>query len=95
MTKYTLIKSVAKDTGYAVSDCEEVIDLFIEKVKKAIVGGERVIIKDFACFDTKERDARGGRNPKTGKIDTFPPVTVIRCRMSKAMKNAVKGKESD
>ena len=49
-------------------------------------------IKGFATFETKERDERQGRNPKTGKVDTYPAFKSVKCRISKNLKDAVNGK---
>lgn len=72
--------------------CEAVIDCLIDEVKKCLVKGEKLTIKGFIGMEVYDRSERMGRNPKTGEVDTFPASKSIKCKVSKAIKDAVNGK---
>lgn len=92
MTKSEIIGKIADMTGLSKSACESVIDCFAEEVKNCLVDGDKLIIKGFIGFEVSERPEREGRNPKTGEVDTFPAVKTVKCKISKAIKDAVNGK---
>lgn len=74
------------------SSCRAIVDTFIDEIKDCLVVGDKVVLKGFMSFEVKERPAREGRNPQTGKVVTFPAVKTIKCKLSKAIKDAVNGK---
>lgn len=92
MTKSEIISNIAETTNLPKTACEAVIDSFSDEVKKCLVNGDKLIIKGFISLEVNERPEREGRNPKTGAVDTFPAVKSVKCRISKAIKDAVNGK---
>lgn len=92
MTKSDIINKIVEKTGLSKTDCESVIDIFADEVKNCLVKGDKLIIKGFIGFEVNERPEREGRNPKTGEVDTFPAVKSIKCKISKAIKDAVNGR---
>lgn len=92
MTKSDIINKIADRTGLSKTTCESVIDIFADEVKNCLVDGDKLIIKGFIGFEVSERPEREGRNPKTGEISTFPSVKSVKCKISKAIKDAVNGK---
>lgn len=89
MTKNELITNVADKTGLPRASCEIVIDTFTNEIQDCLVNGDKIILKGFMSFEVTERPEREGRNPKTGDVTTFPAVKSIKCRASRAMKEAV------
>lgn len=68
MTKSELILKLAeKNPHLSQRDVEHVINTFFETVTRALEQGQRVELRGFGAFSVKHRDARTGRNPRTGE----------------------------
>ena len=76
MTKTELIKRLADDCGLTLKDAETVINTFIDCIIRALANEEKVELRGFGSFRTKQREARRGRNPKTGAQVNVPGKTV-------------------
>lgn len=48
-------------------DVERILDTVFQKIIEAMARGDRVELRGFGAFSVKKRDARNGRNPKTGE----------------------------
>ncbi len=90
MTKRELILDVSsKLGGYTQSDVANVIQATFETIIEQLVDGNRLEVRNFGVFDIKVRDARIGRNPKTGDsvsvarkcIPIFKPGKALRDRV--------------
>lgn len=92
MTKSDVINNISDRSGLSKTACESVIDIFSDEVKNCLIKGDKLIIKGFIGFEVSERPERDGRNPKTGEVSTFPAVKSVKCKISKAIKDAVNGK---
>lgn len=92
MSKIQLIKQVAKATKVSQKETAEVIDTFIASIEKEVAKGKTVSLKGFGQFYTITRDARKGRNPKTGKPIDVPATTLTKFSAGRAFKTLVKGK---
>ena len=89
MTKNEIIKNIVKQIDIPRMKCEEIIDTFIDEIKEGLISGERVILSNFVTFEISERPEREGRNPQTGVVTTFPAVKSIKCKPSRALKDAI------
>lgn len=70
MNKQELITSMAEKTSLNKTNSEKALNAFIESVQEALANGEKVQLIGFGTFETKERAARVGLNPRTKeKID--------------------------
>ena len=68
MTKSGLIEEVAKRTPHiSKKDTEVVVNTIFDSMIEALRGGDRIEIRGFGSFQVKIREARDGRNPKTGE----------------------------
>ncbi len=68
MTKSALIEEVAKRTLHiSKKDTEVVVNTIFDSMTQALKQGERIEIRGFGSFQVKVREAREGRNPKTGE----------------------------
>lgn len=92
MTKTDIISNISAEAEIPKSTCEAVLDAFAEEVKKCLVNEDKLVMKGFISFEVSERPEREGRNPQTGEVTTFPSVKTVKCRISKAIKDAVNGK---
>jgi integration host factor subunit alpha len=66
LTKDDLVKAVAKENGYPVSQTIEIVETLLEIIKSTIESGEDVLISGFGKFSVKEKRERRERNPATG-----------------------------
>lgn len=92
MGKGELITNISKNTGVSKTACEAVIDEFAEEITKSLIAGDKVLLKGFMSIEIAQRPEREGRNPQTGKVVTFPAVKSIKCKFSKAIRDAVNEK---
>lgn len=68
MTKSELIEIIAaKQKHLPAKDIELAVKQMLEIMSDALAGGERIEIRGFGSFQVKVREAREGRNPKTGE----------------------------
>ncbi|MBX0310818.1 MAG: HU family DNA-binding protein [Sulfurihydrogenibium sp.] len=92
MTKTELISKTAEKAGITKASAERVINAAIEAVAEALSKGERVAIPGLGVFNVKERRARKGRNPRTGKEITIPARKVVAFTAAKSLKEALNKK---
>lgn len=88
MTKSELVKKVADSLGQKRADAENTVDTVLDFITGAIVEGDRVTLKGFGSFYTKDKPARKGRNPKTGKEVEIPARTAVKFTPAKDLKEA-------
>ncbi len=68
MTKSGLIEEVARRTPHiSKKDTEVVVNTIFDSMIEALRTGDRIEIRGFGSFQVKIREARDGRNPKTGE----------------------------
>ncbi len=67
MNKTQLIQKIAENGNMTKKDAEVALNAVVAAVADAVAAGEKVQISGFGSFDVKARDARTGRNPKTGE----------------------------
>lgn len=65
MNKAELITSMAEKSKLTKKDAEAALKALIESVEEALENGEKVQLVGFGTFETRERAAREGRNPRT------------------------------
>ncbi len=68
MTKSELIAKLAgKNPQLYIRDVELIVETIFEEMSDALARGDRVELRGFGSFSVKEREARTGRNPRTGE----------------------------
>ncbi len=68
MTKSELIQHLAERNPHLfMRDVEKIVETIFEEITAALVQGDRVELRGFGAFSVKDRDARTGRNPRTGE----------------------------
>ncbi|MGL4762770.1 MAG: HU family DNA-binding protein [Sarcina sp.] len=72
MNKAELIASMAEKSNLTKKDAEMALKSFIESVQDALEGGDKVQLVGFGTFETRERAAREGRNPRTKEVIQIP-----------------------
>ena len=93
MTKADLVEEVAKVTELTRKDSEVIVDTLFESVIKALRTGDKLEVRGFGSFRVRQRNARVGRNPKTGEEAGIPARRVVRFKSGKYFKAAVDGEE--
>ena len=91
MNKTELIAAAAEKAGIAKKDAERVINAAIDTVIAELNKGERVQLSGFGIFETKEREERVGRNPRTKEAIEIPASRTPVFKPSKALKDTVGG----
>lgn len=68
MTKSELIQRLAERNPHLYQrDIEKIVGTIFDEVTEALARGDRVELRGFGAFSVKRRDARTGRNPRTGE----------------------------
>ena len=89
MNKTELIAIAAENSGVTKKDAERVINAAIDAIAAAMVEGDKVQLSGFGTFETKEREARVGRNPHTKETMEIPATRVPSFKASKVLKDSV------
>ena len=89
MNKTELIAEVANKAGLSRKDAEKALGAVVETITEAVVTGDKVQLVGFGSFETKQREARTGRNPKTKETIEIPATRVPVFKAGKALKDAV------
>ncbi len=92
MIKSELVQKIADDNPHLYQrDVERIVGTIFDEIISAMAGGNRVELRGFGAFSIKKRDARAGRNPRTGdqvKVDQkhvpfFKTGKLLRARLNK------------
>ena len=89
MTKADVINALANNTGMARKEAAEAVNLFLETVRDALERGEKVSLVGFGTFYVKEKNARQGRNPRTGERIQIPPKRVATFKPGRSFRQLV------
>jgi integration host factor subunit alpha len=89
LTRAELFEAVHNELGLPRMECAALVERTLEMIIEALERGEVVKLSGFGVFQVREKNARIGRNPKTGKSATIEPRKVIRFRASQITKARV------
>jgi DNA-binding protein HU-beta len=89
MNKTELITAVAEASGVAKKDAERVLNAAIDKITQELARGGRVQLSGFGIFETKNRQAKVGRNPVTREPVQIPVTRVPVFKSSQNLKKIV------
>lgn len=88
MTKSQLIaKLAAKNPQFYLRDIETIVDTIFREMSDALVNGDRVELRNFGAFSVKEREARTGRNPRTGEAVEVEAKRIPAFKAGKALRD--------
>lgn len=69
MTRSELIAALAAENPHLLArDLDLIVHTVFEEIGSALARGQRVELRGFGAFSVKHRDARSGRNPRTGEV---------------------------
>ncbi len=89
MTKVELVSKIADKCGSTKKDAEKALTAVIESVTEALQAGDKVSLIGFGTFEVKERAAKEGVNPRTGKKIKIAARKVPTFKAGKALKDSV------
>ncbi len=85
MTKEDLISQIAADAKSTKVQARAALDSFVTSVRKTLKKGERLTLVGFGTFSVSKRNARMGRNPKTGAAIEIQARKVAKFKASKEL----------
>ncbi|MEJ2106375.1 MAG: integration host factor subunit alpha [Acidiferrobacteraceae bacterium] len=89
LTKAELAESLYNELGLNKREAKEFVELFFEGIRSALASGEHVKLSGFGNFGLRDKNARPGRNPKTGEEIPISARRVVTFRASHKLKERV------
>jgi len=89
MNKGELIDAIAAKAEVTKKDADAVLTATLEAIVEAVAAGDKVTLVGFGSFEPRERQAREGRNPQTGKPMKIPATKVPAFSPGKVFKEKV------
>ena len=89
MNKTELISIASQNAGIARKDTEKVLNAVLEAIQEAMVSGDKVQLSGFGTFESKQREARVGRNPRTKETIEIPATRVPSFKPSQTLKDSI------
>jgi integration host factor subunit beta len=89
LTKADLIEEVSKVTALHWQEAASIVECILDSMVKAIEGGDKIELRGFGTFRTRQRPGRIGRNPKTGARVEVPAKRIPFFKPSKELRDAV------
>lgn len=89
MNKTELIAAVAEKSALSKKDAEKAVNAVVATIEETLKAGEKVQIVGFGVFEAKNRPARKGHNPLTGKEIDIPASKAPSFKAGKALKDAL------
>jgi len=89
VTKRELVVAISDDLGYTQNEVANVVQTTLDTIIECLADGQRLEVRNFGVFEVKERDARMGRNPRTGDEVPITRKRVATFKPGKALKEIV------
>ena len=89
MTKADLIEEVARVVEVTRKDAEVIVEGIFSSIVKSLRNGDKIEIRGFGSFRTRQRQGRTGRNPQSGEQVQVPPKTIPFFKPGKELRDAV------
>lgn len=87
MIRSELLQALAADNPeLRAEEVEQVVDIFFDEIATRLAEGGRVELRGFGTFSTRQREARSGRNPRTGASVDVPAKRVPYFKPGKEMR---------
>ncbi len=92
MTKSELIQRLAERSPHLyLRDVEKIVETIFKEITEALVRGDRVELRGFGAFSIKHREARTGRNPRTGETVYVKAKRLPFFKTGKALRDHLNG----
>ena len=93
MIRSELIQKIADENPHLYQrDVEKIVNTIFEEITDAMARGDRVELRGFGAFSVKKRDARIGRNPRTGEAVEVEEKHVPFFKTGKLLRDRLNGK---
>lgn len=89
MNKNELVTAMAEKTGMKKTEVEKVLKAFVETVTDELKKDEKIQLVGFGTFEAVKKDAREGRNPRTGETMKIAASVAPKFKPGKALKDAL------
>lgn len=89
MSKQQLVEMIAEKAGLTKADASRALDATMESIQETLKKGEKVSLVGFGTFSTSKREAREGRNPRTGETVEIAARTAVTFKAGSKLKDAV------
>ena len=87
MNKTELVAAMAEQAGISKKDAEKAIKAFTDAVAEELKQGGKVQLVGFGTFEVSQREAREGRNPRTGETMKIAATKMPKFKAGKALKD--------
>jgi integration host factor subunit beta len=94
LTKADLIEEVSRVVEMTRKDSEVIVEAIFDSIVKALRTGDKIEIRGYGSFRTRQRQPRVGRNPKTGTRVEVPSKRIPYFKPSKELKDLVNQTET-
>ncbi|UJB72767.1 HU family DNA-binding protein (plasmid) [Acaryochloris sp. 'Moss Beach'] len=91
MNKGELVDEIAENTGLTKKQADTILTALTDIIIETVSSDEKVILVGFGSFEARDRKARDGRNPQTGKKLKIPATRVPAFSAGKVFKEKVNG----
>ncbi|MCK0167550.1 integration host factor subunit beta [Jannaschia sp. S6380] len=93
MIRSELIQKIAEENPHLYQrDVEKIVNTIFEEIIDALADGNRVELRGFGAFSVKQRDARTGRNPRTGEAVQVEEKHVPFFKAGKLLRDRLNGR---
>lgn len=93
MIRSELVQKIADENPHLYHrDVERIVNAIFEEIVGAMARGDRVELRGFGAFSVKQRDARTGRNPRTGETVHVEEKHVPFFKTGKRLRDRLNGK---
>jgi len=89
MNKGELIAAIAGKAKLTKVDAEKALAATIDSISDELISGGVVTLVGFGTFKTAKREARNGRNPRTGEVISIPSKTAVKFSAGKTLDESV------
>ena len=89
MTKADLVEKVANEAEMTKKDAEQLVEIIFDSIIDSLNKGEKIELRGFGSFRVRQRNARQGRNPKTGDSVKIPAKRVAYFKPGKELKEII------
>jgi integration host factor subunit beta len=94
MIRSELIQKIAEENAHLYQrDVERIVNTIFDEIVEAMARGDRVELRGFGAFSVKRREARVGRNPRTGEAVQVEEKAVPFFKTGKLLRDRLNGKE--
>jgi DNA-binding protein HU-beta len=89
MNKGELVDAIAERAAVTKKDADAIVSAMVDTIMDTLASGEKVTLVGFGTFEVRDRAAREGRNPQTGKALKIPATKVPAFSAGKLFKDKV------